>query len=129
MLLRGSQPVVICPARGIEKMRFGKDLRAGVEEKRVLVLSPFEGKVKRPTAETSQRRNQLVGALASAVVVSYAEPGGKTEDFCKGILSGKPLYTFESQYNKTIIDAGNRLIRKCSPNGLPLLIKRVRVNR
>jgi predicted Rossmann fold nucleotide-binding protein DprA/Smf involved in DNA uptake len=107
LLLRGGQPVVLCPARSIQNMRLAKDLKANIEKGRVLVLSPFEGQVKRPTAQISERRNQFVGALSEAVFVAYAEPGGKTEDFCKVILSsGKPLYTFESQYNKTIIDAG-----------------------
>ena len=107
LLLRGSQPVVICPARSIENMRLGKDLKTGVEKGRVLVLSPFDRKIKRSTAESSQLRNQLVGALAAAVFVAYADPGGKTEEFCKEILqSGKPLYTFESQYNKVIVDKG-----------------------
>jgi len=111
LLLRGSQPVVICPARSIEKMRFGKSLNENVQKERVLVLSPFEENVKRPTAETSQRRNQFVGALAAAVFVVYAEPGGKTEEFCKSVLrSGKSVYTFESQYNRTMVDAGARPI-------------------
>ncbi len=71
------------------------------------MLLPFEENIKRPTGETSQRRNQFVGALAAAVFVAYADPGGKTEEFCKSILqSGKPLYTFESQYNKAILEIG-----------------------
>jgi predicted Rossmann fold nucleotide-binding protein DprA/Smf involved in DNA uptake len=107
LLLRGNQPVVICPARGIMKMRLGKSLKENIEEERVLVLSPFEVKVKRPTAEASQLRNRFVGVMAATVFVAYADPRGKTEEFCKVILgSGKPLYTFESHYNKTIVDAG-----------------------
>lgn len=111
LLLRGSQPVVICPARSIQKMRFDRSLKEGVENGRVLVLSPFEENVKRPTAETSQRRNHFVGALAAKVFVAYADPGGKTEDFCKSVLrSGKPLYTFRSEYNKAIINIGAKLV-------------------
>jgi predicted Rossmann fold nucleotide-binding protein DprA/Smf involved in DNA uptake len=107
LLLRGSQPVVIGPARSIVKMRLAKNLKENIEKGRVLILSPFEENVKRPTAEASQRRNQFVGALAAAVFVAYADPGGKTEEFCKSVLrSGKPLYTFESQYNKAILDMG-----------------------
>jgi predicted Rossmann fold nucleotide-binding protein DprA/Smf involved in DNA uptake len=107
LLLRGNQPVVICPARGILNMRLGRDLKAGVEGKKVLILSPFEETLKRPTAHSSQLRNQFVGALAAAVFVAYAEPGGKTEEFCKLILAGgKPLYTFESRYTKALVDAG-----------------------
>ena len=111
MLLRGNQPVVICPARSIQKMRLGKDLKTGVEKGSVLVLSPFDGKMRRPTAQTSERRNQFVGALAAAVFVAYAEPGGKTEEFCKKILhAGKPLYTFESHYNKAIVEMGAKTV-------------------
>jgi len=107
LLLRGSQPVVICPARTIQNTRLGKDLKAGVEKRRVLVLSPFEGQVKRPTAQISERRNQFVGVLSAAVFVAYAEPGGKTEEFCKEILNaGKSLYTFESTYNGAIVEKG-----------------------
>jgi predicted Rossmann fold nucleotide-binding protein DprA/Smf involved in DNA uptake len=77
LLLRGSQPVVLCPARRIEKMRLGKDLKTGTAEGRVLVLSSFDGKIRRPTAQISERRNQFVGALSTAVFVAYAAPGGK----------------------------------------------------
>jgi len=92
-------------------MRFDKSLIGNIEKGRVLVLSPFEERVKRPTAETSQRRNQFVGALAAAVFVAYADPGGKTEEFCRSVLrSGKPLYAFESQYNRSMVDAGARPI-------------------
>lgn len=107
LLLRGSQPVVICPARAVHNMRLGKRVKAGVEKGRVLVLSPFDGKTKRPTTQSSQLRNRFVGTLSAVAFVAYAESGGKTEEFCKVILSGgKPLYTFETQYNKSILDIG-----------------------
>ena len=107
MLLRGTQPVVLCPARGIEKIRLGKDLKADIDKGKVLVLSPFEGKIKRPTAQISKRRNQFVGALSAAVFVSYAEPHGKTEELCNQVLrTNKPVYTFEDGYNKAIIERG-----------------------
>ena len=107
LLLRGKQPVVICPARDIKNMRLGKDLKTGVEEGRVLVLSPFEGMGRRPTAQVSECRNQFVSTLAAAAFVAYADPGGKTEALSRGFLgAGKPLYTFETQYNKSILEIG-----------------------
>ncbi len=109
LLLRGGQPVVICPARDIKKMRLGKDLKTCVDEGRVLILSPFEGMGRRPTAQVSERRNLFVGAVASAAFVAYADPGGRTEAFSKGFIkAGKPLYTFETPYNKSILDIGAR---------------------
>jgi predicted Rossmann fold nucleotide-binding protein DprA/Smf involved in DNA uptake len=111
LLLKGSQPIIFCPARGIQNMRFGKTLKENTEMGRALVLSPFEGKVRRPTAPISERRNQFIGALAAAVFVSYAEAAGKTEEFCRGILqSGKRVYTFESLHNRPIIDMGAKLV-------------------
>jgi predicted Rossmann fold nucleotide-binding protein DprA/Smf involved in DNA uptake len=111
LLLKGSQPIVFCPARSIQNMRLRKSLKANIEKGSALVLSPFEGKVRRPTAQISERRNQFVGTLAAIVFVSYTEPGGKTQEFCKEILrSGKLLYTFESLHNKPIIDIGAKLI-------------------
>jgi len=107
LLLRGSQPIVICPARDIRNMRLGKDLKTGIWEGRLLILSPFEGTGRRPTAQIAERRNQFVGALAAAAFLAYADPGGKTEAFAKDFMEvGKPIYTFQSQYNKSILDIG-----------------------
>jgi len=107
LLLRGRQPVAICPARDIENMRLGKDLKAGVEGGRVLVLSPFEGMGRRPTAQVSEHRNQFVSKLAAAAFVAYANPAGKTEALSKDFIkAGKPLYTFETPYNKSILEIG-----------------------
>jgi hypothetical protein len=73
---------------------------AGVQRKRlignVLVLSLFEGKIKRPTEQLSKRENKFVGALASAVFLSYAEPHGKIEELCHQVFrTNKSLLTFE----------------------------------
>lgn len=107
LLLRGSQPVVICLARTIEKMRFTESVKVGVQNGRALVLSTFEENVKRPTAETSQRRNQFVGALAAAVFVAYAQTGGMVEAMCGEILShAQTVYTFASHHTENLAALG-----------------------
>lgn len=107
LLLRGRQPVAICPARDIGNMRLGKDLKTGIEEGRVLVLSPSDVRGRRPTAQMAEQRNQFVGALAAAAFVAYANPSGKTETFSRDFLrAGKSLYTFETGYNKSILETG-----------------------
>ena len=65
LLLRGTQPVVICPARSIENMRIPADWRPALEEGRLLVLSPFPPHQRRPTAKAAEQRNDLVADLAS----------------------------------------------------------------
>jgi predicted Rossmann fold nucleotide-binding protein DprA/Smf involved in DNA uptake len=109
ILLRGEQPIVVCPARNLGRMRIPKEYRAPLETERMLLLSPFDERVRRATAQTAQRRNRLVAALAEWVFVAYAAPGGKTEAFCEEILEwGKPLYTFEG--NENLINMGARAV-------------------
>jgi predicted Rossmann fold nucleotide-binding protein DprA/Smf involved in DNA uptake len=79
ILLRGRQPIVICPARSIETMRLPKDWRAGIDNGRLLLLSAFPGNIRRPTAATSDRRNQIVAALADEIAFFHITPGGKMD--------------------------------------------------
>ena len=51
LLLRGEQPVVVCPSRGINNMRIPRDWRPALDDGRLLVLSPFPATARRPTAE------------------------------------------------------------------------------
>ena len=64
--LRGTQPIIICPARGIQTMRVPEDWRTPLSESRHLILSPFNETQRRPTAELSARRNELVAAVLFA---------------------------------------------------------------
>ena len=78
ILLRGKQPVIICPARAIEAMRIPKDLRAEFESGQVLFLSPFTGQPNRITKESAPRRNEVVAALADDAYIAHVSPDGGT---------------------------------------------------
>jgi len=78
ILLRGKQPIIICPARAIETMRIPKDLRAAFEAGRVLILSPFTGQPKRITKDSALRHNEVVAALADDAYIAHVSPGGAT---------------------------------------------------
>ena len=65
LLLCGSQPVVVCPARGIDNMRISSDWRPALDEDRLLILSPFLSTQRRPTVEFAAQRNNLVADLAN----------------------------------------------------------------
>ena len=41
ILLRGEQPIVVCPARCLARMRVPREYRAPLEAGRLLLLSPF----------------------------------------------------------------------------------------
>lgn len=94
LLLRGRQPVVLCPAREIERMRIPTAWRPAVEEGRLLIASPFSAPQNRPTADIAIQRNRFVAALATEMLISHAEPGSKNDDFCGWCLAQQiPLST------------------------------------
>ena len=111
LLLRGTQPIVVCPARGIHNMRVPRDWKAALDEGRLLILSPFPATVRRPTAKLAAQRNDLVASLASRVFIAHAAPGGKTEAFAhKLAATGKPLLTLDSPANGNLVDMGAELL-------------------
>ena len=107
VLLRGTSPIVVCPARGLEGMRIAAEYSRPLDEGRLLFVSPFAGKQRRATAVSALYRNQVVAALAGRIFVAYAEPTGKTEQFCRDVLAWrKPLYTFADDANANLIALG-----------------------
>ena len=111
-LLRGKQPVVWCPARRLTVKGIPKEYAGPLAEERLLILSPFDGKVKQATEATALFRNEFVAALADNVFVAYAAPVSKTEAFCKQILEWcKPLFTFDDSETAALRDLGARPYR------------------
>ena len=111
LLLRGSQPVVVCPARGIDSMRVPREWRAALGEDRLLVLSPFPSTRSRPTAELATQRNDLVAELAAQVFIAHAAPGSKTEAFARKLAAlGKPLLTLDSPANANMVEMGAKVV-------------------
>lgn len=119
ILLRGSQPMIICPARSIKGMRIRAEYKKPLEQGRLLMLSPFKESERRNTIETAMDRNRFVAALADSVFVVYASANSKMEKFCYEVLKlSKPLYTFESDANKSLINIGAKPL---DPNDLYFL--------
>ena len=79
ILLRGKQPVIVCPARAIDAMRIPTDCHAAFAAGRLLFISPFTKQPKRVTKESALRRNEIVAALADEVFIAHMAPGGQTE--------------------------------------------------
>ena len=107
LLVRGDQPIILCLARSIERLRIRREYRKPLAEGRLLILSPFAEKQPRPTVAMSLYRNHFVAALADRIFVPYAAPNSKTEKFCQEILAWqKPVCTFESNFNQNLIFRG-----------------------
>lgn len=75
ILLQRKQPVVICLARALGKIRLSDEWQSALDDGRLLLLSRFE-KSRRADRETARRRNELVAALSDEVLIIHAEPGG-----------------------------------------------------
>ena len=107
ILLKGKQPMIICPARSIEGMRIRAEYKKPLKEERLLFLSPFPEEEKRISSERALRRNYFVAALATSIFIPYAAPKSSTEMFCQEILKwGKQVYTIDDEKNKNLVAAG-----------------------
>jgi predicted Rossmann fold nucleotide-binding protein DprA/Smf involved in DNA uptake len=109
LLLRGQQPIVICPARSIEQMRLPAIWRQALVDDRLLVLSPFGAQHRRPTRALTEERNRFVAALAKTIFVAYAAPSSKTEALCLELLQqGKRIFVFADTVSEDLLAAGVR---------------------
>lgn len=75
ILLRGKQPIIICPARALPK-RIPPVWRQPLADGRLLILSAFPDTQTRVTAALAHRRNEIVAALADEAYFAHVTPGG-----------------------------------------------------
>ena len=87
ILLRGPQPLIICPARALPK-RLPAEWKKPLADGRLLLLSCFKPTVHRATTDIAARRNELVAALADEVWFAHITPGGQMERLAKRL--GEP---------------------------------------
>jgi hypothetical protein len=90
-LLKGKQPIIIALARGL-KQTIAPELQAAMEAGRLLIITPFEEKVKWVTEETSAVRNKMMVELANEIVVGFASEGGKLAELIGLTMSEKNIY-------------------------------------
>jgi len=83
ILLRGKSPIIICPARGLDRYQVPTAWKSGLDKGRLLVLSAFPPGVQRATTALAIRRNEFVAALASEIIVLHATPGGRLESLVR----------------------------------------------
>lgn len=83
ILLRGTQPIIICPARSLDNMRLPAEWKEPLAQGRLLLLSCFAAAHRRVTAELAARRNDLVAALADEAFIIHATRGGHVAQLSK----------------------------------------------
>ena len=107
VFLRGSQPLVVCPARSLQNLRLPAAWRPPLEAGRLLVLSPIGAPQRRPTAALAEQRNRFVATLAPDILLVYATPGGKTARLSAELMAqGKRLFTLDLDDNAHLMAAG-----------------------
>ena len=96
ILLRGSPPIIICPARALLK-RTPADWQKPLDDGRLLILSAFREAETRVTNDLARRRNEIVAALADEAWFAHITPGGKNDLLTLRLAHwGTPFSTVET---------------------------------
>lgn len=82
ILLRGTSPVIICPARNLPT-RIPPDWQPHIDAGRMLILSTFTANESRVTTALATRRNEYVASLADEVWFAHATDNGKLQKIMK----------------------------------------------
>ena len=86
IFLRGPQRIVICPARGIDPFLLPADWQQKFKRGEMLIISPFDSSIRRPTKEAAELRTRLVISLAQSKTIIHAQPNGALSRIVAGSL-------------------------------------------
>lgn len=110
VLLRGDQPIVVCPNRAIDAYTVPAEWREGIAGGRLLPLSPFPPAERRKTAPLAEARNRFAAAVADEILIVHSSPGGATERLALGLIaSARPVLTLDDPANAALLAAGARV--------------------
>jgi predicted Rossmann fold nucleotide-binding protein DprA/Smf involved in DNA uptake len=92
-------------------MRIPKIWQKALTENRLLIISPFDPKYRRPTIKLAEQRNEFVASLAAKIFVAHANEGGRTERLSVELMAfGKPIYTFNTNENSSLSRSGALMV-------------------
>lgn len=105
-MLRSTAPICIVFAKGLPK-RVPSEFRKPVDDGRMILASPFDGRTRRATAESALKRNLIIATQAEKIFAAYAAPDSKTETLCCTISKwNKPCFTFQREANENLLSLG-----------------------
>jgi len=106
-LLRGQQQVVLCAAIGLANFPMTAELAQSVKAGRLCILSSFGAEVIHATSAEGMRRNEVVSAMADALLVPHAIRGGRAEACVTNTLKrGQRVLTFADPANEHLVRIG-----------------------
>lgn len=83
ILAKGAQPIILVLARGMMK-RYDKNLLKMIDENRLLIITPFENKITRPTIQTAIKRNKLIADISDKIFIPFAAEKGSIAQIKEG---------------------------------------------
>jgi predicted Rossmann fold nucleotide-binding protein DprA/Smf involved in DNA uptake len=111
ILLRGAQPIILSPARSLDKLRIRPEYKEPLGNGRLLLLSFFKSHRHRSDVEMALKRNHFVAALADRILTVHAAPSSKTEQLCRELISWqKPVYTIDNEANQNLVGLGAQTV-------------------
>ena len=124
ILLKGKQPLILVLARDM-KTRWETEIEKAINEKRLLVISPFEKETKRVTRNTAKKRNQEILRICDKIMVGYKTKNGQLEE----LLMKEPMNIYsqpESHTHCQVARKAHRTSQNLSKSmSLPTLTKRL----
>ncbi|NJK54070.1 MAG: hypothetical protein HC851_21860 [Acaryochloris sp. RU_4_1] len=135
ILLRGTQPIIHCPARSLHNIHLSPEQKQAIGENRLLLISPFNASYPRVTAELAGKRNELIGAITHTIFISYAAPNSKTLAFAQRLIAaGKSVVTFDSSSNSLLQKQGivglgiDEIVQRCLDTQISQLKKALNID-
>lgn len=111
ILLHGTQPIILSPARSLDKLRIRPEFKEPLKNGRLLFLSFFKTHRHRSDIEMALKRNRYIAALADKILSIHATPSSKTEQLCRELISWrKSVYTIQNEANRNLISLGAQTI-------------------
>jgi predicted Rossmann fold nucleotide-binding protein DprA/Smf involved in DNA uptake len=118
ILLGGGQPIILSPARSLDKLRIRPEYKQPLDNGRLLFLSFFRSHRHRSDVEMAFKRNLYVAALADRILFVHASPSSKTEELCREIIGWqKPVYTISNEANQNLVRLGAQLVSAGNDGG------------
>jgi predicted Rossmann fold nucleotide-binding protein DprA/Smf involved in DNA uptake len=106
-LLKGDQPIIMVLARSLYKRLPDEEVKKGIENKNLLIVSPFKKNMKRASVQTARKRNELMIELADDIMVAFSSPGGSIAKLVRRMQSSrKLLYTIQDHETDWLTKAG-----------------------
>jgi len=119
ILLGGTQPIILSPARSLDRLRIRSEYQEPLDKGRLLFLSFFRSHRHRSDVEMALRRNRIVAALSDRILILHAAPSSNTERLCRELISWqKNVYTIDNEANHNLVRLGAQAIALDNVNKL-----------